>query len=156
MPGQQQVHPGQQQVVQALPRAKGNRRSWQAFARVSGSPLQASHPACMQMATLDSAEKLLEELRAASYECGKAELQETRDFAKEQGADYDLMNWDVSFWSERMKEAKFDINDEQLRPYFALPNVLDGLFAVRLPPPLLSPAAATAVSIACLFLIMHP
>lgn len=97
----------------------------------------------MQMATLDSAEKLLEELRAASYEGGKAELQETRDFAKEQGADYDLMNWDVSYWSERMKEAKFDINDEQLRPYFALPNVLDGLFAVRLPPPL-SAAAATS------------
>lgn len=92
------------------------------------------HPVAMQMADLETAEQLLEELRAASYEGGKAELQETREFAREQGADYDLMNWDVSFWSERMKEAKFDINDEQLRPYFALPNVLDGLFAVRLLP----------------------
>lgn len=93
------------------------------------------------MADLSTAEKLLEELRGASYEAGKAELQETREFAAEQGADYDLMNWDVSFWSERMKEAKFDINDEQLRPYFALPNVLDGLFAVRAPPAA-SPCAA--------------
>ena len=58
-------------------------------------------------------------------------LQETRDYAKEQGADYELMNWDVSFWNERLKEAKYDISDEALRPYFALPTVLDGLFAVR-------------------------
>lgn len=32
--------------------------------------------------------------------------------------------WDVSFWAERLKEAKYSIEEEQLRPYFALPNVL--------------------------------
>lgn len=61
-------------------------------------------------------------------------LQETRDYAAKHGADYDLMNWDVSYWNERLKEDKYDISDEALRPYFALPNVLTGLFAVRSPP----------------------
>ena len=40
------------------------------------------------------------------------------------------MHWDVGFWAERLREAKYSISDEQLRPYFALPNVLNGLFQV--------------------------
>lgn len=48
----------------------------------------------------------------------------------EQGFEGELLHWDVSFWAERLREAKFNITDEQLRPYFALPNVLDGLFKV--------------------------
>ncbi len=47
-----------------------------------------------------------------------------------QGFEGELLHWDVSFWAERLREAKFNITDEQLRPYFALPNVLDGLFKV--------------------------
>lgn len=33
--------------------------------------------------------------------------------------------WDVSYWAERLKEAKYALEEEQLRPYFALPNVLE-------------------------------
>lgn len=83
------------------------------------------------MADLETAQRLLEELRVASFDAGAAELEETRAFAAEHGFEGELMNWDASFWGERMKEAKFDMNDEMLRPYFALPNVLDGLFSVR-------------------------
>ena len=36
----------------------------------------------------------------------------------------------MGFWAERLREAKYSISDEQLRPYFALPNVLNGLFQV--------------------------
>lgn len=36
----------------------------------------------------------------------------------------------MSFWAERLRESKYNISDEELRPYFALPNVLDGLFKV--------------------------
>ena len=38
----------------------------------------------------------------------------------------------MGFWAERLREAKYAITDEQLRPYFALPSVLDGLFKVGL------------------------
>ncbi len=52
-------------------------------------------------------------------------------FARERGFDGELRQWDVSFWAERLREERYAITDEQLRPYFALPAVLDGLFAVR-------------------------
>jgi len=41
-----------------------------------------------------------------------------------------LMPWDTTFWSERLKESKFDLKEEELRPYFALPSVLDGMFGL--------------------------
>ena len=37
--------------------------------------------------------------------------------------------WDVSFWSERLREAKYAINEEELRPYFSLPQVRVCAFA---------------------------
>ncbi|MEO0356155.1 MAG: M3 family metallopeptidase, partial [Cyanobacteria bacterium P01_A01_bin.3] len=42
----------------------------------------------------------------------------------------DLKQWDTSFWSERQREEKFAFNEEELRPYFPLPRVLDGLFSL--------------------------
>jgi oligopeptidase A len=82
------------------------------------------------MADLAGAEALLEDLRVTSYEAGKKELSDTQAYAEQHGFEGKLMNWDVNFWSERMKEDLFSINDEILRPYFALPNVLEGLFGV--------------------------
>ncbi len=40
-----------------------------------------------------------------------------------QGFEGDLKWWDVTFWAERLREAKYSLNEEELRPYFALPNV---------------------------------
>ena len=40
----------------------------------------------------------------------------------------DLKHWDISFWAERQREAMFNFTAEELRPYFPLPQVLDGLF----------------------------
>jgi hypothetical protein len=114
------------------------------------------------MADLDTASKLLEDLRVASFEAGKKELEDTQKYATEHGFEGNLMNWDVSFWSERMKEDLFDINDEKLRPYFALPSVLDGLFAVWFPAcclvcdqpiPPLQPCALTQHTIALLNIV---
>ncbi|QUY41297.1 M3 family metallopeptidase [Acaryochloris marina] len=80
--------------------------------------------------TVSAVETLQEQLRQASFDQATAELETLKTFAKEQGSeeDSDLKHWDVSFWAERQREAKFDITDEQLRPYFPLPQVLDGLF----------------------------
>ena len=41
-----------------------------------------------------------------------------------------LMPWDVPFYAQHQEDATFAITDEELRPYFALPNVLNGLFSV--------------------------
>ena len=81
-----------------------------------------------KMATLESAEELLEKLRAASYDAAVRDLEDVQAFAAEQGFDGKLELWDITYWAERLKESKYAISDEELRPYFALPNVLDGLF----------------------------
>ncbi len=80
----------------------------------------------------DEVRTLLEELRVASYPAGLRDFQELRDFSRAQGADEadELMHWDVAYWSERLREARYDYSDEELRPYFPLPKVLDGVFAL--------------------------
>jgi oligopeptidase A len=73
---------------------------------------------------------LLESLRGASFEAAKQDLEDLRAFAISQNATEanDLKHWDLAFWSERLREAKFDFNAEELRPYFPLEQVLSGLF----------------------------
>lgn len=71
-------------------------------------------------------EKLLEELRAVSYSAAFKELDELKVFA----ATEDLQPWDIAYWAEKQREAKYAFNAEELRPYFPLPQVLEGLFAL--------------------------
>jgi oligopeptidase A len=75
-------------------------------------------------------ENLMESLRSASFEAAKQDLEEIRAFAISKGATEanDLKHWDMAYWSERLREAKFDFNAEELRPYFPLEQVLAGLF----------------------------
>ncbi len=77
-----------------------------------------------------SVARLLEELRSASFEPAQRELEDLRALAREKGAPEadDLTFWDVAFWSERLRERRYAYSDEALRPYFPLPQVLDGLF----------------------------
>jgi oligopeptidase A len=54
-----------------------------------------------------------------------------REFAElEAFAGRTLESWDVAFYSERLKLARLEVSEEDLRPYFPLPRVLDGLFTV--------------------------
>ena len=82
--------------------------------------------------TVEAVEALLEELRRASYDAACQDLEELKAFAAAKGAAdaNDLKHWDVSFWAERQREEKFAFSAEELRPYFPLPQVLDGLFGL--------------------------
>lgn len=77
-------------------------------------------------------ETLLEELRVASFDAAKRDLAELAERAAAAGADEasSLRPWDIAFWSERLREERFDYSEEELRPYFPLPRVLEGLFAL--------------------------
>ncbi|MDP6526013.1 MAG: M3 family metallopeptidase [Kiritimatiellia bacterium] len=78
---------------------------------------------------VDAVDELLETLRKAAISHGRNDLAEIQDLAdKRPGRQESLMNWDVSFWAERLREERFLFNDEDLRPYFQFQNVLDGLF----------------------------
>ena len=77
-------------------------------------------------------ENLLEELRQASLAAGKQDLEDQRACAAAAGAPEaaSLRHWDLPFWAERRREQEYDFSEEALRPYFPLPRVLDGLFAL--------------------------
>ncbi|CAL5370897.1 unnamed protein product [Camellia sinensis] len=83
-----------------------------------------------KMATVDKAEELLEKLRSASWNSAVQDMEDLKHFCQTQGApeSNDLKHWDINFWSERLRESKFEINEEELRPYFSLPKVMGGLF----------------------------
>jgi oligopeptidase A len=76
--------------------------------------------------SVEAVENLLEELRTVSYEAAVKDLETLKTFAKTD----DLQPWDVSFWAEKQRETLFNFTAEELRPYFPLPQVLDGLFTL--------------------------
>lgn len=77
---------------------------------------------------VESVEKLLEELRQASYGAAVKDLEQLQAYAASKGVSEPLQHWDISYWSERQREDLFDFNQEELRPYFPLEQVLQGLF----------------------------
>ncbi len=74
---------------------------------------------------------LLEELRVAAFPVAQRELKQLKTYAQKHGhakETFKLEPWDINFWSERIRQEKFDLNQEELRPWFPLPQVLEGLF----------------------------
>ncbi|WP_421229542.1 oligopeptidase A [Aeromonas enteropelogenes] len=72
----------------------------------------------------------LTDLARRSLPQGKAELEEIRAFAAEQHGQSELAAWDLAYYAEKLKQHKFSISDEQLRPYFPASKVVKGLFEV--------------------------
>jgi oligopeptidase A len=103
----------------------------QEVANLLGFACHADKSLASKMASsTQSVMQLIEMLRERSFPAAQRELDELRNFAKKQGADYDLQLWDVPFWSERLREAEYQFEQEALRAYLPLPAVLDGLFSL--------------------------
>lgn len=71
--------------------------------------------------------EFLEKLLAPSKVAAENELKELREFAKGDGVS-ELMPWDFNYYSEKLREKKYDFNSEDLRPYFPLNQVVEGVF----------------------------
>jgi oligopeptidase A len=82
--------------------------------------------------SVSAVEQLLGELRTAALPKARIELDELTAFARAQSGDAGLVlaHWDMGFWAERQREQRYSYTDEELRPYFALPRVLDGMFVI--------------------------
>ena len=80
--------------------------------------------------SVEAVDSLLAELRTASHAAAIDDLEELQEFARGQGLPDELTLWDVYFWAERLREHRFSYSEEELRPYFPLPRVLEGLFAL--------------------------
>jgi oligopeptidase A len=74
--------------------------------------------------------ELLEQLRLASLEPARQELKEITAHANAAGHAGALQHWDVSYWAKRLEEKRYGYTDDELRPYFSLAKVLDGMFSL--------------------------
>lgn len=75
--------------------------------------------------------RFLDKLAAAYQPVAKAELEAVTTFASQlEGFPVKIEPWDMSYYSEKLRADKFDINDEILRPYFKLENVLNAVFGL--------------------------
>jgi peptidyl-dipeptidase Dcp len=70
----------------------------------------------------------LDDLLDASMPFAKKDYEEVQEYAKSMGVDFQLMSWDWSYYAEKLKKAKFNVDDEMTRPYFQLENVQKGIF----------------------------
>ena len=69
---------------------------------------------------------LLEKAKPAA----EKEFTNLSEFAKSIGGPEELQSWDASFYTEKLKKEKFDFDSEELKPYFKLENVIDGVFTI--------------------------
>ena len=106
------------------------------MAKLLGYDNYAEQSLSAKMASsVEAVRELSDLIREKALPAAEKELAEILALAKEQGGEEyasieKLSPWDTTFWSERLKEKKFDLTEEELRPYFALPNVLDGMFGL--------------------------
>lgn len=79
----------------------------------------------------DAVYQLLNQLLDAYMPTAQQEYAEVQALARqEQGEDFVLMPWDWAYYSHKLKDRKFSIDDEMLRPYFELGNVKEGVFGL--------------------------
>src|SRR5690606_30750698 len=75
-------------------------------------------------------EQFLQDLAQRSLPQARADYQEVLNFAHEEYGVNELDAWDVAYYSEKLKQQRYAISDEQLRPYFPENQVVKGLFNV--------------------------
>lgn len=74
---------------------------------------------------------LLDQLRDAYRPAQQAEFKAIEEYASQlEGRTIKLQPWDYSYYSNKLKNAKYSYNEEELRPYFELNNVIDGVFGL--------------------------
>ncbi|MFK7813081.1 MAG: M3 family metallopeptidase [Maribacter sp.] len=80
--------------------------------------------------TPEKVRSFLNELLEKAKPSAEREFKQLQDFAKDLDGIDNLQKWDGSYYSEKLKQKLFSLDDEQLKPYFKLENVIDGVFEV--------------------------
>ena len=78
----------------------------------------------------DHVMSFLEDLTQRSRPAAQKELEEVRDFARELHGHDNLLAWDIAYYTEKLRQKKYAISQEELKPYFPEPRVVSGLFAI--------------------------
>jgi len=74
--------------------------------------------------------KLLQPVWEAALPIAKKEVGQMQAIIDREGGDFKLENWDWWYYAEKVRKAKYDLNDEEIRPYFKLENVRNAAFQV--------------------------
>lgn len=101
-------------------------------AQLLGSPTYAAHSLKRTMAgNPEAVYNLLNRLRDAYKPALATEMAELTEFASQlEGHPVQIMPWDYSYYSNKLKTARYNFDEEALRPYFELNNVIDGVFGL--------------------------
>ena len=104
--------------IVALRQEEAQLLGYASFAEVSLAPKMASTPA--------EVNTFLRDLARRARPFAERDLAELREFAKGQP----LESWDVSYWSEKLKEARYAFSDQTVKQYFTATKVVPGLFSI--------------------------
>lgn len=100
-------------------------------ARLLGYPTYSHFKLEERMAeTPEKVNSFLQELLEKAKPAAKKEFQELEGFAKDLEKIDKLQKWDAAYFSEKLKQQLFDFDEEQLKPYFELNQVIQGVFMV--------------------------
>ena len=101
------------------------------LAKLLGFENYAEYSLATKMAqSTDQVVQFLEDLAERSKPQAAKEVAELRAFAAEESGLERLEAWDMTYYAEKLKQKRFNISQQELRPYFPLPRVLEGLFGV--------------------------
>ncbi|MCF8243196.1 MAG: M3 family metallopeptidase [Melioribacteraceae bacterium] len=100
-------------------------------ANLLGYPTHAHFVLEEQMAkTPDNVYDLLNKLWEPALKVAKQERDEMQKMIYEEGDDFKLESWDWWYYAEKVKKAKYAFDEEEVRPYFQVKNVINGVFGL--------------------------
>src|SRR5690606_1588495 len=80
--------------------------------------------------TPETVNKLLDQLWKPALNVAKKEAVDIQKMINESGEDFKLAPYDWRFYTEKVRQERFDLNEKDIKPYFSLENVRDGVFEV--------------------------
>ena len=100
-------------------------------AQLVGFDNYAEYSVATKMAdSAPAVERFLMDLADGCKPQAQADMQQLQAYAAEQDGPSPLAAWDIAYYSEKLRQSRYDLSQEELKPYFALPQVQAGLFAV--------------------------
>ena len=100
-------------------------------AKLMGYPNFAAFVIAENMAqTPEAVDAFLQKLWVPALSRAKTELQEMQAIVVKEGGKFKIQSWDWWFYSEKLRKAKYDLDESELKPYFSLENTEKGIFYV--------------------------
>ncbi len=78
--------------------------------------------------TPDNVYKLMDQIWTPALKVAKEEAAELQKMINKEGGNFELKPWDWWYYAEKVRKEKYDLNEDELKPYFALDNVIHGIF----------------------------